>query len=59
VDLETMVVRGAIMYVPAEGQTYVVVWMVLVTTPDEVVVVAYGQITVVEVSTTVVTPPTV
>jgi hypothetical protein len=31
--------------------------MVLVTTPDEIPVVAYGQITVVSVSTTVVTPP--
>jgi hypothetical protein len=33
--------------------------MVLVTSPAEVVVVAYGQTTVVAVSTTVVTPPTV
>ncbi len=33
--------------------------MVVVTTPDEVETVAYGQTTVVEVSTTVVTPPAV
>jgi hypothetical protein len=33
--------------------------MVLVTTPEEVETVAYGQTTVVEVVTTVVTPPTV
>lgn len=33
--------------------------MVLVTIPDEVVVVAYGQMMVVDVSTTVVIPPMV
>jgi hypothetical protein len=37
----------------------VVVKIVVVTTPAEVETVAYGQTTVVEVSTTVVTPPAV
>lgn len=44
---------------PAEGQTYSVLVMTLVTTPLDSVVVATGQVTVVAVSTTVVTPPTV
>lgn len=52
-------VIGAMVYVPAAGQTYVVVKMVLVSTPDAVVTAAYGQTTVVDSVTTVVTPPTV
>jgi hypothetical protein len=46
--------------VPADGQTYVVVKRVVVTTPPGVeVVVAYGHTTVVSVVTTVTTPPAV
>jgi hypothetical protein len=44
-------------YVPALGQTYVVVSMTLVTTGPSVLTVAYGHTTVVSVVTTVVTPP--
>jgi hypothetical protein len=57
--LEQLVVRGAMVYVPADGQTYVVVKIVLVTTPELVETVAYGQVTVVACVTTVVTPPAV
>jgi hypothetical protein len=56
---ETVVVVGAIVKVPAEGQTKVVLVITLVKVLPTGFTVAIGQVTVVAVFTTVVTPPKV